>query len=809
MVKEMDRRTFLALGVLTLAGACAPSTSNDQDPATTGVTGGTSGTSGATGPRLLYSRGAASPVGWNACQDAALLLSPWIADLQAASAAEADPATAEDVWIGVLGDAGPVAERAEYAPPAGLAAGGFQISAGVAGDPRVVIMGVDEEGARNGVYTWLERLGFGFFRDGDQAPEAIPDDLGASLLPIAEAPAFALRGEMFWDAYLGPRRFCAATWGLAEWERALRFLARRRMNFVEFYPPIEQVTALAMPEVGAVSGRAWAATEHHALAKAVLQRGRALGIRFMYVLTYGRFIGGVARAYPALNWSGPFLCPEGPELKELTERVWRTLIEEFGTDHLYALRHRGEEGQVYSNPCRSLTKAEGMRQALEVFDAIDPGARVTVWTWSEDVPTLFAELPPRVEAAHIRHGLGDVFSNTPEGREQSDGAARDMPAPRPWLSAQFTVFGGYEALLQTAWCDPEAIARDARVSARDPLCGGFFHWPEWTGTSPWLSHALAELSWDPDAFATDAALRRYAELRHGPLAEAFLAGFAPLVALGNAPYMFTPNKRLVLPYRQETAQHAAQEATLAGLDAMAEALPEGAPLFARDLVDLTTLVSVRAVQAWELEACLRVVADDTAGALEAADAALATWDALRDLLAAVPELSVLETARAMAREGAVDTLQRRLVTDLTFFDGYAMVWSAETIERVYRVQTARLRAEIEQLNGGYLPTLLRGAGWFWRDFPDDAWTVATKRLPGAIDDLPAFEAELELAVGAAITQGQAEGSDAPLADRERLLEGLITPHTPTAPPRDLLRGCVTGLTQRGLPPALVEAPSWS
>ncbi len=38
---------------------------------------------------------------------------------------------------------------------------------------------------------------------------------------------------------------------------------------------------------------------------------------------------------------------------------------------------------------------------------------------------------------------------------------------------------------------------------------------------------------------------------------------------------------------------------------------------------------------------------------------------------------------------------------------------------------------------------------------------------------------------------------------------LTAPHTPTAPPRDLLRGCVAGLTQRGLPPALVEAPSWS
>ena len=51
------------------------------------------------------------------------------------------------------------------------------------------------------------------------------------------------------------RRFCAATWGEAEWGRMLLYLARKGHCFVEFYPPLEHVLHLAFP--GALPWTAW------------------------------------------------------------------------------------------------------------------------------------------------------------------------------------------------------------------------------------------------------------------------------------------------------------------------------------------------------------------------------------------------------------------------------------------------------------------------------------------------------------------------------------------------------------------------
>ena len=48
------------------------------------------------------------------------------------------------------------------------AAGGFRVRSGDA--PKVVITGQDAEGARNGLYAFMEKLGFRFFRDRDVIP---------------------------------------------------------------------------------------------------------------------------------------------------------------------------------------------------------------------------------------------------------------------------------------------------------------------------------------------------------------------------------------------------------------------------------------------------------------------------------------------------------------------------------------------------------------------------------------------------------------------------------------------------------------
>lgn len=723
----MQRRTFLSRSAAAVVGAGIARRASGQT------------TIGGWRSLRLVAGASASSLERTVLDDAAGLFSRAIG---ATVPVVAEPATwgASDVLVGC-----PETTRAI---PGGLVpsdgqSGQFVVrTASSPGAPRITIAGVDPEGARNGLYAWMERIGFGFFRDGEVVPAlagALPIEEGAG---FGAAPAFRWRGDMIWDNYLGPRRFCAAAWTEAEWERALVFMARRGLNFLEFYPPLEHVLALTFPKAAGLSeGAVWKAAFKHALAARVLARGRALGIRFMYVLNYGFFPEPVQAIHPALEWANGHLCAHQPELAAMASRTWRTLVEELGTDHLYAIRHRGEEGQSYSDPCRSVTKAEGYRQAVAALRSVDPEATITVWTWGEQVPDLFAGLPAGVHAAHIRHGMGGVFDDRGQGREQGDGPP-SLPEGRRWISGQFTVFGGNESSLQTPWSDAQALARDARASAADPACDGYFQWPEWSDTSPWLSHVITRLAWAPGEFGTlESEVRVYARARHGHRAEAFLAGVLPILRAGPARFTITPRKRLVVPYRLSVESLVLVEAVRAGARTMAAAMggAEASPLFDRDVADVCEWLAIHQAQVFEADAYRRHRAGDSAGALGALDAADAAWEALGRLLAAIPERSILDAAARAAETGEASSrfVESFWVNACDFYNGYPLVMSPEAIELVYRPQLAEWRRLMVEAGARRQPMALEAPGWFWHDFPDPAWADAVRKLPQ--EDASAFE----------------------------------------------------------------------
>ncbi len=678
--------------------------------------------------------------------------------VHSADASEIEKAALADVAFlleRAIGAPVPVVEEGEpgaldvvlrAASSSGSKPGGFRISRESSG---VAIAGSGAEGARNGLYRLLEHLGFAFFRDG----ETIPSLAGAARidLEVEEEPAFALRGDMIWDNYVGPRRYCASTWGYEDWERALLYLARNRMNFLEFYPPLERPMALAFPEARGLSeGIVWKSEVKHDLAKRVLARGRALAIKFMYVLSYGAFPQPVQALFPHLEWRNGFLCAHQPEILELTERVWRRLVEELGTDSWYAIRHRGEEGQSYSDPCRSVTKKGGYLQAFSVLSRVDPEAKATVWTWGEKVPDLFEGFPENVRAVHVRHGMANVFGDRGEGREQKDGPP-SLDGGRRWLSAQFTVFGGNETLLQTAWSAALSLSRDASAARTDGNCEGFFQWPEWSGTSPWLSHAVARISWNPETLRDlEPEISRYAKLRHGERAERFLAGFLPLLRDGNARFMSTPRKRLLVPYFLAPECLKTLSEVRAGAQLMNEALEGASDLYRRDLFDLIAWTGLRQAQTFEAAAYLAHVDGKRESSTDFLSRAKATWNGLRDVLSQSPVLSLVSSARELERVGELSGQVEDSLWTLgcDFYNGYPLVLSPEAIELVYLPQLEAFRTRLES---GV--TSLADPGWFWHDFPDRRWADSVRRLPA--EDPARFEGEMRERLREALRGGAA------------------------------------------------------
>jgi len=635
----------------------------------------------------------------------------------------------------------------------------------------IVVAGADAEGARNGLYALLTELGFGFCRDGDRIPQLAGVELPGGRELRAE-PAYRWRGESFWDYYPGPRRFCASMWGAAQWERALLYLARNGLNLAEYHPPIHHTLALTFPDVpGLEDGDLWRARAKHDLAKRVVARGRALGIVFKYSLTYGGFSAAVRKHYPKLQWGNGFLCAGQPELAQFTARYWGKLIEELGTDHLYALYYRMEEGQSYSDTCVGLPKHEGFRQAVDVLRKLDPAAVVSVSDWGEKA-SIFDKLQPDVHACHVRHGMGGLFDDVGRGREQH-GKGPAWDARKRWW-VPFTVFSAGEMQVQTAWSDAAALVADAEQAREKAV--GMVRWAEWSATSPWLCHVVARQGWAASALDVGAELRRYAQLRHGPRAQAYLAGFEPLWAGGNARIAHTPRKRLVVPWYASDGQRAFLARVRAGLKTMAAGLAgPSSPLFDRDLIDLAIWVAWR--QAHTLEAAAYAARDPAP-----LTGALKTWDVLHRLLAQQPERSLLATVRAVAAEAPLSAgAEKWLWWGTNFYHGYALALTPLSVELVYRKQCAALQHRLSRGVTEELPA----PKWFWHNL-DKAEEAGVRRLP-AID-----AAEFEKTVKARFTAALAGAGNGEPDWRSWSRNGTAASE-PTAVPAAALAAAVSDL----------------
>ena len=667
--------------------------------------------------------------------------------------------------------------------------------------PGFIIAGADPEGTRNGLYAWLETNGFAFFRDGEHVPRI---SLQKSVAPVEGevSPDFRWRGDMIWDNYLGPRRYCAATWDIAEWERALLFMARNGLNFLEFYLPLEGVFLRSFPEATTLKdGVLWETEYKEKLTRYVLSRGRDLGIQFMYVLTYGAFPEPVRALFPELEWANGFLCGHQPQLESFTRKIWSNLIETFGTDNLYAIRHRGEEGQSYSDPCRSITKSDGYNQGIKLLQTIDPNARVTVWTWGETLPDLFASLPPNVKAAHIRHGMGGLFTDRGVGLEQADGKP-NLPSRQQWLAGQFTVFGGNETLLQTAWSDANSLARDARAAVVDSTCEGYFQWPEWSNTSPWVSHVIRSLAWKPMTFRGDSELQRYARLRHGEQAEGFLAGFAPLLNAGNAKFVATPRKRLLVPYFLSTDERQLLATVANGLQVMSQNLSRfpSSRLFQRDLLDVLSWTAVRKAQVFEVAAYQAFQKGNEADLVMAIDSAKMTWSILRTVLAQAPELSIIETARAAVKAGPIskNALDSFWTLGCDFYNGYPLVLCPEAIELVYLDQAGKLGQTLLSAiqNGNTEP--LEKPSWFWHNFSDSTWGETVRVLPR--EDMFHFENSMRSRLAEALSSPKPTKIFALPKEGE-----LVSPASPSLIGDTVLSEAVEQLGRMAIPEALEKS----
>ncbi len=97
----------------------------------------------------------------------------------------------------------------------------------------IVIGGSIPEGVQNGMYAFLESLGFGFYLGGETMPKTLPD-LTTPEGPHfhkSNSPAFEVRGTLPWFNFLNS----PTTWEPEDFKAYIDQLARMRCNFVGFH----------------------------------------------------------------------------------------------------------------------------------------------------------------------------------------------------------------------------------------------------------------------------------------------------------------------------------------------------------------------------------------------------------------------------------------------------------------------------------------------------------------------------------------------------------------------------------------------
>ena len=109
------------------------------------------------------------------------------------------------------------------------------------GKPALLIAAAKPAGAMYGVYTLLEKLGFGFYLGGDAfppkgSPLVIPDSLDE-----VHKPVFAIRGTLPWGNLLN------AYWDLDDWKYYFDQLSKQGYNFVGFHQYSSPMSAGGQP----------------------------------------------------------------------------------------------------------------------------------------------------------------------------------------------------------------------------------------------------------------------------------------------------------------------------------------------------------------------------------------------------------------------------------------------------------------------------------------------------------------------------------------------------------------------------------
>ncbi|HPD15183.1 MAG TPA: alpha-glucuronidase family glycosyl hydrolase [Planctomycetota bacterium] len=637
---------------------------------------------------------------------------------------------------------------------------GYAIST-MAKQPALLLVGKEPRGTLYAVYDLLEaELGCGFFVDGDHVPQR--SDVVLRRQNILGNPAFTDRTYYVPLGLYGPKRFQATLWNAEDWKPFLRWMAKKKMNslaipftlvsrawgtaFDQAFPEAKGQRPEVLEGVDAKAGvtarMGYGLNPEYttALLKDVFAYARqTLGLKITYVYVYGEFEQSLRKAMPNLAWQPPYpasypaaaggscaLAPSEPRIRELQAKLWKAIVDTYGTDHSYVVCGEPAPRMAaasQSSESRSLAAIETMRQ-------VDPKAQIRVPSWEapswgntpEARSRFISQLPPDVgflywdpdlgalrrkldlrfvtEIERIDSRMAGSYRDTVytaadrlAGRSLayavpwSDGPNDDLFTNRFWLLAN--CFHHFNHLIPA----PKAV--------------GFWNWHDLRRVNPMMDDLCAEFAWGAayvwraEGAQTNRAVSNYLQRRYAPAA-IFPMAEAQKEGLRGAPRPETGvNYRAYTGWGSISAPGSSAARTAVAL-ALACKPAAGASLFYEaDLVDLGRNYLHQHIQ----ESCNRVLAivrdakraaatngystqvkEESLAALQKAEKQLlAAHKALSRLIATRKDMCLDDAIlEATATKGANKLLAQAIREQQSplFNDGYALTDTLEYHQQV-------------------------------------------------------------------------------------------------------------------------------
>ena len=532
------------------------------------------------------------------------------------------------------------------------------------------------------VYDFFERqAGCRYFWDGDVVPKKSVIEMDG--LDVSEAPRFHYRGIRYF-AHRSLDRFQAEHWGPEQWEREIDWILKKRLNFFMLrigmddlfqkafpeavpYPPADAPLPEAVARSYDDRTSAWPLQYRGELRKRVLRYARDRGL--MHPEDTGTMTHWYSRTPNAfLEKVRPAFVPQagGAYRGNPTGAVWdirddqnldnywkltQAHIDAYGAPDMFHTIGLAER-MVFTNRADNLEiKLYAYRRIISKLREHYPAAPMLIASWDfyypgwsgQEVAELLKLLSPENTI------LFDYTSDLPQIHRSSDFTQWGVIGTFPWF---FGIFHAYE------WENDlrgnyDRIKERLPLAAADPMCKGFFYWPENSHSDSLILEFFTKNAWQPDTLTPEELLPAFCRDRYQGAAEQMLAAWQaslPLIKLHQElPLEF--RNLATFAGREVTAKRVADiRAKLAKLEPQVKAFPElceklaalpygtGAAFVDRDAIDLARTVAGRLFSV----ALYRYAATqgdwlagraDT-GAVKAAGArCTALLTALRDLLA--------------------------------------------------------------------------------------------------------------------------------------------------------------------------------